>query len=308
MDSISLSELPYRHFLKFLIILGLSTDTINTICRKWNLLIINNTNIDNIRQELNINGVLKRIIQKNKDLIKSGKTPKINQKIKTEFKFPLILDKLLQGMENFALTEDLDEIELPEEIAYVLFNYRLRPFIECGKAVDFSFYQLNRIWQRFNPVGILHEYYDIYLYYFWDIESIYPSEILSYIKSIKEDHYYDIHTKILGQDATCFLGYYGFQDEIQYQQILRKMMLLLPEQMEKNSYGAKELISLFRFCSKEFDMRAVFDYDPDELPSQVFHNDISAADNIDQDSAKMKVWRKNQEYYFNKDVFNKINM
>lgn len=302
MASISLEELPHRQFLKPLIYCGINAEKIAEICKKWNLLQISFIDFQEIEKELISDKNIAKLIQSNRELIKAGKTPRMKD-VRAEYKFPEVFDKLVKSLAKFALTGDLDDLELPEELTYILFNYRLRPFIECGKAVGFSFYQLNRIWKRFNPVGIIHEYYDIYLEYFWNIELINSSEILSYIEVAIKDHYYDIHTKIIGQDKACFLGYFGFLDEIQYQQMLRKMMLHILDQEEKNSIiGKKELNNLYKFCNKEHDKKVDLEHDPMKLPKQLFHNELTSADVIDEKSAKMIIWRKNQEYLFKKYV------
>jgi len=303
MARISLEKLPYRQFIKPLIYCGIEVDKINEICKRWNLLQINLNDFQDIITELNSEDKIAELIQNNRKLIKAGKAPQMDPKVRDEFKFSEVFDKIVKCISQFTISGDVYDITLPEELTYILFNHRLRPFIECGKGVDFSFYQLNRIWKMFNPVGILHEYYDMYLYYFWNIKSIYPSEILSYIKTAPKDNYYYIHSKILGQGSSCFLGYYGFQDENHYQHILQKMMLKITDFKSVKTYISKELKSLFGFCSKELESNGISEHDPYLPPMQLFHNELTVFDNFQEESAKMIVWRKNQEYYYKNLVY-----
>jgi len=148
------------------------------------------------------------MIEYNQRCYLNGKKPEIIKSIREQFKYREIFDQLFLDLSS-SFDKDPASWITPVALNYFLDSYQRRLFTECGLLNNTTFYELTKLWKKFNQVDLDLEYFHKYSYYFWDIRALTTPEIDHFINNNMIDCNYKFHREVVGGNLDKLKASYG---------------------------------------------------------------------------------------------------
>ncbi len=226
---------PHYVFLKLIIYLGIPYKAYLDFCEFWNIGKVAQTVYDAIAEDAMKNKTIAKMVIYNRKNLGDIKL-RIYKQIRTKFHFPEVIDQLIDGISGATVVSDPTTWKMPEPLLYFLQNYQLREFVENALLIKLPFHKINKYWGISNPVGILHEHFDIYRYFLWNIEAMPKLDLQLYFKHNCTNQFYRKHLRIVGKTLNTFLGEYGLQTEAER----KKSMMEIAHKAANNILNTSE--------------------------------------------------------------------
>lgn len=285
--------IPNIKYIELLILSGLGLNKIINICKKLHLLCISKNEFNEIYASIMTNKTYNKQIARNKKNI-IDKTPLILYKnVQKRLKYPAISKNIMSGLNHYILFNDVNELQFPEEVTNVLFNYKLRKFIELGKIIGLKFYELNIAWSIFNQTGIHHKSFDIFCHFFWEPSFLNRNTFEKKIEEFQLMNYYKDHLEMQYKNKDFFLASYGLQNINYYVKLLQNFYFQLNSHLKSNPYMQNEYMKLHTSLLKLINTIA-------KIPSQLEQRRLFPEPNPGANKAAVQLWKENHTYHYKK--------
>ncbi|MDP8268882.1 MAG: hypothetical protein P9L97_09160 [Candidatus Tenebribacter davisii] len=198
------------------------------------------------------NEQIAKMINLNRQRLLNKSKPNITKKIRLMFNNTEIVGNILETLPQVFTIKDPGKWKMPPALDYFLKNHRMRIFVESGLLINLTFFNINRYWLQFNPVGIRRDYFDAYRYLIWDTKSMSIPELRYFFLRNAANQFYSTHNKVLSKGVDAFLGCWGLQNRDTQLKSINKIALQVSKKINNTSEGVpKEYFSLIQLCTTE---------------------------------------------------------
>ncbi len=240
---------PNHRFVKICIISGIPWINYAKWCEENKFGKISEESYNAFTNELKKDKTVAKLIEHNQHSYLNGGRSAILRSIRSKFKFAKVFDQLFLDLSS-SFNKDPANWLTSTALNYFLNSYQRRQFTECGLLTKTTFFELNKLWKKFNQVGLDLEYFHIYHYFFWDIKTLTSPEIDYFLKDNMIECNYQLHREVVGGSFGNFKAAYGMQSAVDRLTSIRRLAnKSINRIIDSSGEAERALITLNRECS-----------------------------------------------------------